>query len=293
MRNYCTLADKNYLLQAKVMCDSLIRESSNKELNIFFLCLDQETIDVIGNWTKHKEHIIPIPLHLIEATYPELLGYKKNNPWNKYCWILASFLCRYSLMVVGAKDILYVDSDIYFYQDPEAIFAEVSGFSIGIIRHRHNTAKSPDGEFNVGIVYFQNDNCGRECIEWWTTTMVEGLEPELDSCGDQKYLERFETKWPMSTRVIEGIGHGAPWNFRLYCYDYYMDQGVIIWGKEYQKLIFNHFSRFQYDLEKMTMVPTGGQYSDHTLNFQVFNIPEVKQMYIDYFLELKKMQMAS
>jgi hypothetical protein len=276
------------------MCESLIKQSKKNIPTIFLLCLDDESKKEILKWDKFKgENIILVTLKEIEKWCPKLAIYREDNPWSQYCWLLASYLCWYTLEIGEQAEVLYVDSDIYFYQDPEAIFGSVGAKSVGIIRHRHNTSLSVDGEYNVGVVYFRNDVAGNSVLNWWTKTMISGVRPDLATCGDQKYLEQFAWIQPDDVHVIDDIGHGAPWNFRLYCYDYYKDSGDIVWGDKKQKLLFNHFSRFDYDLEKMTMTPTSGQYADHTLNFQVFNIPEIKQMYIDYFLEIKKMRDAT
>ena len=77
-------------------------------------------------------------------------------------------------------------------QDPKLIFDEVGEKSVGIIRHRHNTNLSVDGEYNVGTVYFRNSDLGIKTLKNWMECVILETRPDLATCGDQKYLELFE-----------------------------------------------------------------------------------------------------
>ncbi len=113
--------------------------------------------------------------------------------------------------------------------------------------------------------------------------------PDLATCGDRKYLEFAEWICGENLCIIdETIAHGAPWNFRLYVYEYLNKDGTIVWGNKRQPLVFNHFSRVGYNSETGEISPTNGNYADHTLNFQVFAIPEVRNFYLDYAKKLKE-----
>ena len=177
----------------------------------------------------------------------------------------------------NAESVMYIDSDIYFYQDPKLVYDEIGDKSVGIIRHRHNTSLSVDGEFNVGIIYFKNDEAGIECLRWWNDAVLLGTTPELSTCGDQKYLEGFVPRFGDSVCVIdETIAHGAPWNFRLYVYDY-IDEGNVIWGDKVQPLVFNHFSKFGY-ADDGRIWPDKNCYAPHTMNGAVYMLPAVQKI---------------
>ena len=119
--------------------------------------------------------------------------------------------------------------------------------------------------------------------------------PELATCGDQKYLDAFIPEFGEDTISIidNGVGHGAPWNWRLYVYEHYEEDGSIVWGDKRQPLVFAHFSQFKFDLENDTLDFSGGKYPDHTLGFQVFNIPEVRQVYYNYFQDINEVNIIS
>jgi len=275
MRYFCTLSDKNYLKQGVALINSLTRVSS-EELILYYLCLDSDTYSRVSQY----DCVVPILLQEVEDSRPEILQYKNRKPYNEYCWSLASTFSRYLLESNRADSVMYVDSDIYFYQDPLIIFKELGDRSIGIIRHRHNTSTSPDGEYNVGIIFFKNDEDGLNCLRWWNDCLLNESRPDLATCGDQKYLEEFPRMYDIAI-LDETFAHGAPWNYRLYVYDNFYRDGTVVWGNKVQPLVFNHFSRFSLDH------PTSGNYADHTLNFQVFAIPALNQMYREYAQEVR------
>ena len=68
---------------------------------------------------------------------------------------------------------------------------------------------------------------------------------EYGGCGDQKYLELFESKFGDVKILDEDIGHAAPWNFSLY--NYFEDDTIIQWKDVIQPLVFIHFSHFNMD----------------------------------------------
>lgn len=278
MKYYSTLSDYNYLKFGKALLESL-KNNSSSNFTVFYLCIDDKTYEELMDYDSR---VIPIKLEEVLSKYPDLVKYKKTNPYNAFCWTLASSFSLYLLEHKELDHIMYVDSDIYFYQDPKLVFDEIENKSVGIIRHRHNTSLSVDGEFNVGIIYFKNDTDGVDCLKWWNNAIILGTNPELGTCGDQKYLEGFIPRFGDSVCVIdETIAHGAPWNFRLYVYDYFDQDGSVIWGNKRQPLVFNHFSKFGYT-EDGRIWPDRGAYGVHTMGGAVYGIPSVQKMYIDY-----------
>jgi len=287
LKTFCTLSDKNYLPLGKALVQSLSKHTKS-DWRMYYLCLDEETFKEVSNLDK----VVAIPLRKVEESNKDLVRYKETAAYNEYCWSLASAFCKYILSFESVDHVMYIDSDIFFYKDPQIIFDEQGSKSIGIIRHRHNTSSSPDGEYNVGVVFFRNDPPGRACVAWWNNAIVNRTNPELATCGDQKYLEKFYEMFPSSTKILdETFAHTAPWNFRLYIYDNYFSKGTLIWGDKEQPLVFNHFSRIK--ITEQGIDPTGGHYADHTLGFQVFNIPAVRHMYLEYAREIGKEEVSS
>ena len=283
-RRYVTLSDKNFLAKGLALYRSLsVHSKGDWELN--YLCLDQESFNTLKDLELPR--LYAYSLAELEQTHPDLQAARANRPYNGYCWTLASY---YLNAILPQYDLLtYVDSDIRFYRDPEIYFKELGMHSVGIIAHRHNIVGDRDGAFNVGVISFRNDEKGSACLKWWSDTVLNKTHPELATCGDQKYLEMFVPMFGDAVKIVdETFAHGAPWNYRLYCWDEFEKTGNIRWGNKTQPFLFNHFSRFSYDLATGSVNPTSGQYMDHTLGGGVYNIPEVCNLQVSYFQELKE-----
>ena len=288
-RSYCTLSDKNYLLNGMALIESLIKHSSEK-FKLYYLCLDEETFTVLKN--LNYPHVFPIRMSELEKTQDfETLkantSYIENSHECTYCFALASFFSEYLVSNKGLKEILYIDSDIIFYQDPRFIFEEIGDRSIGVMLHRHVPIGHHVGGYNVGVVYFKNNSVGYKCLKWWRDCVMNPKNEWFDPygrVGDQTYLEAFGKLFgDKNLSVIDhSIGHGAPWNFWLYEYD----EDEIIWEGRRQKMSFIHFSHFCPDF-------TGGSYTpdrDGEWGSLVhLKHPRVKKYYDDYFFTLKSM----
>lgn len=285
MRHYCTLSDKNFLAKGLALYKSL-RQHSSEEFELRYLCLDHESFTKIES--LKLPGLIPQALSAVEEERHELKDARANRPYNEYCWTLASYYMDYLLSMEGWDGLGYIDSDIIFYGDPKILYDELGDGSAGIIAHRHNAVGDRDGAYNVGFIHFQNDETGKACLRWWADAVLNQKFPELRTCGDQKYLEQFIPLFGGRIRVLDKtFAHGAPWNYRLYCWDELARTGCIRWGDRTQKFLFNHFSRYSYDLQTGNINPTSGQYGDHTLGGTVFNIVPVRDLQVQYFAELK------
>ena len=136
----------NYLKQGKALFRSLC-DSSSENFILYYLCMDKETYEAV---IEYDSRIIPVLLDELEDGNEKLASFKDFSPYNAFCWSLASTFCLYLLEEKNVESIMYIDSDIYFYQDIKLVYDEIGDKSVGIIRHRHNTSLSVDGEYNVG-----------------------------------------------------------------------------------------------------------------------------------------------
>ena len=294
MRTYTTLSDKNYLIKGLGLIESLEKYSS-EEFIIYYLCMDSDTFDFLNRLGNKK--ITPISISTLETdkdfiTLKNNTNYTPNSHTCSYCFALGSFFTEYVVRHYNIKEILYMDSDIIFYQDPKSIFEEIGDRSIGIILHRHNDIGAAVGGYNVGVVYFKNNEVGYKCLKWWRDCVMDKTNKWYDLFGktggvdgDQKYLEAFEPLFgKKNVSVIDaGIGHGAPWNFTLYQYD----GEDIIWEEKRQKMVFIHFSHFTPNYENGTyMIDRGGGYWNNVH----LRIPRLKQYYDNYNKTLIKIK---
>ena len=287
MKYFTTLSDYNYLPLGLSLYESLLKTSSD-DFRLYYLCLDDKAFEKISDINSDK--LIPINLKQLLEECKDLSSYNIRE-YREFVWMLASYFTYYILINKKPEDVAYIDADIYLYEDIQLMYNEINNKSVGLIRHRHidEGINTIDGKYNVGIVYFKNDVIGRHCLDWWKDAVMYKKYPNLSTCYDQKYLEGFLLMYNRDSICVtdDSFAHGAPWHHRLYNWDNLLIDNTINWNGKNQKFLFNHFSRISFDVEKNNYLPSGGQYSDHTLNFSVFEIPQVKKIHDDYFEEIK------
>jgi len=269
MKIFCTLSDINYIAMGIALYKSL-KEHSREEFTIYYLCLDEETEKILLN--LNYEEIQPISLSVLEED-KELMEAKKNRSYKEYCKTLTPYFALWIINNKSVQDITYLDSDTFFYQDPEIFYTEIGDEPASVIAQRHKNACS------TNIVYFNSSERGLEVLTEWKKAVLNKETPEY------AYLDNIKEDIYVADKTF---GHGAPWNFRLYVYDKFEKENKIIWGDKEQPFIFNHFSQLKYEIETDQVAPTGGQYMEETLGLFVFNIPAINLMYRNYYVLLKE-----
>jgi hypothetical protein len=247
----CTVFDKNYMLKGLVLYKSI--KENNILLNI--LCIDDITYETLDK--LKLENVKLYDLKKIEEENRELtelkeLGFKSKygDSYSQYCWTLTPFFCNYLLKNKKIESLLYIDSDIYFYENFDLVVEEVKDSNIGIVTHRtkyHISNETNSGKYNVGILFFRNNEIGFSCSEFWKTLLLNPkneYSEKYGTCGDQKYLELFELKYEGICIIDKLVGHGAPWCFQSYDY---LDKYLISYNGMTQSLVYNHFSHFKFD----------------------------------------------
>ena len=301
MHYLCTLSDKNYAIFGLALYESLLKSGPNNFI-LYYLCLDNETYELIDS--IDAQNIQPISIEELKSS-PDFDVLQNNTIYtpmssdasNTYCFALASFLSEYLVSKFQLPDIFYADADVMFYHDIQTMHDAVSQKSVGIILHRHNQVGDYVGGYNVGIIYFKNDDVGYNCLKWWRDCVMNPANEwfsEYGNCGDQKYLEAFEPLFGKENIYImdDTVGHGAPWNLGLY---EYMDENVggeILWTPaaalpfktpRIQTMLFIHFSQFTPDFQN------GVWYYDRNGCWSgcgLVNNPHIERYYNDYFCKV-------
>ena len=284
MKEICTVSDFNYLSKGLALYESLIEYSDNFTLN--YLCIDDKSFKFLKPFETTNLKVWSV--NDLLKNDKNLLQLKNNN-YRYFCWSLASYFSNF-LIKKNNKSVTYIDSDILLHDNIDIILNEIGNKDVGIFRHRQFelTSNRPDGLYNVGIVFFKNSDLGKLLLNWWSDAVLHMKYPNLATCGDQKYLEEFPRLCPKDRIFIEGnIGHGAPWQWQLFNYDDYETDGTIIWEGKKQKLIFSHFSQFNYNLENDTYLPSSQHHIYTRLTMYTDN-KGLKIIYDDYFNKIKK-----
>ena len=275
MKEICTVSDFNYLSKGLALYESLIEYSDNFTLN--YLCIDDKSFKFLKPFETTNLKVWSVN-DLLKND--KNLSQLKNNNYRYFCWSLASYFSNF-LIKKNNKSVTYIDSDILLHDNIDLILNEIGNKDVGIFRHRQFelTSNRPDGLYNVGIVFFKNSDLGKLLLNWWSDAVLHMKYPHLSTCGDQKYLEEFPRLCPKDRIFIDGnIGHGAPWQWQLFNYDDYETDGTIIWEGEKQKLIFSHFSQFDYDINNDTYIPS----KEHHIYTPIEKYEEIKALKIQW-----------
>ena len=206
-----------------------------------------------------------------------------------YCFALASFFTN-DILCNSDDDVLYVDSDIIFYENIQNIINSAKGKSIGIHLHKHVPIGHHVGGYNVGVVYFKNDTIGKKTLKWWRDCVMdpknEWYHP-YGRIGDQAYLEAFESLFGSENIFIidESIGHAAPWNMLKM---QHIGNREIVWMGKKQLIHFIHFSQFIPNFEKD--IYHIDRENGNVWGVNQLNNPHIKEYYDDYYHRLKKIK---
>lgn len=280
MKNLCTVSDINYSIKGLTLFESLCEHSENFILH--YLCIDEESYDFLKKYENEKLSIYNVG-DLINSDIN--LKNLRDSEYKYFCWSLASYFSNY-LLKKNIDSITYIDSDIFFHQNIQIIFDEISNKDVGIFRHRQFKLNSyrPEGLYNVGVVFFKNSETGLKVSNWWKDAVLYKKYPRLSTCGDQKYLDEFPNLCYSNEIFVDGnIGHGAPWQWQLYNFDNYEKDGTIIWNEKKQKLIFSHFSQFEFTENEY--IPSK-MHHIYTPLSSYSNILGLKKIYDEYYYKI-------
>src|ERR1051325_366141 len=239
MRDYCTYFDHNYLAQGLTLYHSLRRHS--RTFRLWVLCLSNICYERLAELGLPELRLIS--LEDFEKNDSPLLLAKQNRSLIEYYFTctpsLPLFIFREALSVDA---ITYLDSDLYFFADPESVQSEIDSYSIAITPHGFPPSLrylELYGVFNVGWMTFRRDQNGLECLNWWRERCLEWCHDRAESgrFADQKYLDDWPVRF-QNVKVLDDPGiNVAPWN--LHVRELTLDEsGVVVNGR---RLIFYHF----------------------------------------------------
>jgi len=223
MINICTLSDRNFLAKGLALYQSLIEVGCNFRLH--YLCLDKETYDILYKFrnlgiTRYSlTDLMAQDKALFDAQYNPPSKYAADKR-EQFIWALTPYFTHYILkQLPDTQYLIYCDSDICLYDNPELLIDIVKPYSIGVHSHRFPGVYSEGrdtGWFNVGIVIFKNDSPGLNASYCWKNWLLNPNNEHYQkygTCGDQKYLELFVKNWPNEVCIFDtNIQHLAPWN---------------------------------------------------------------------------------
>ena len=260
------------------MYTSLVRHASD-DVRVFVLCFDTDVYRILGKLALPG--VVPVAVSDFEAGDDVLTATRANRSQVEYY-----FTCTPSLLLYvfdqnpDVDQLVYIDSDLFFYSSLVPLFEEIGEAPIAVIPHRYSpgwTKYSDRGRFNVAFLTFRRCDEALACLVWWRDRCIEWC---YDRCedgrfGDQKYLDEWPERFP-STHVVENIGANlAPWNVENYRISR-RDGRVFVDGVP---LLFYHFegySQASANLINSRFVLDGRRLNTRTV--KLIHIPYVNEM---------------
>lgn len=255
---FCMVVSRTRLIQAIACFLSLYKNMDN--FKVYILCVDEKCYEFLKEINLDKIVLVTIA----ELNREDLLAIKASRKLNQYCWTLKPGFIKHIFTLDDLINrVTYIDSDLFFYQNPNVIFENQPDASVllssGEIflpmysKEFNQTMQTLTGNFNSGFISFKKDINGLQCVNWWDKMCVDSCtsNPEDNKFGDQKYLDDmpflFNNVYEITTQGIN-IGH---WNYLKYKFTVSNDNVMV----NNNKLIFYHFSGFRiiskYDIRQV------------------------------------------
>lgn len=243
MNSFCTIITKDYIPFAKAIQKSL--EAFNFDFSFQVLIVDSNKIDYV------EDNIDFTFLKDLKETFPEdfsNVSKYMQDPANTLRWSLKPLYLKYLMGVDDIDKVIYVDPDIYFYNNPKFLFGLLENNDVIITPHWRS--KNPfvdsinfDQLFSGGIYNAGFFGCNKEAIpilDWWLELCSYKMEKGGGFYVDQAYLNLMPVYYPSQVKVIDHKGcNVAGWN--LYeCKRIQKDDEILI--NEKYPIIFVHFT---------------------------------------------------
>lgn len=275
MTNFCTLFDHNYLSRGMALYQSL-QEQCSDSFTLHILATDDVAVDWLNK--QGYKNVVVQSLNDIKEMYPVLNRLQEERTRAEFNWTLSSFSIQFFLKKYSLDAITYLDSDLYFYADPQILFDELDGESVIITPHNYTPKydqSATSGRYCVQFMYFKNDEGGNKVLEWWRAACEECCcgTPTDGKFGDQKYLDDWLSRFPGIVHEEKHMGCGiAPWNVQQF--DILEEEGKLYVQNKITKLkarmVFYHFHglrEYLDDEEKIVFSLGGYEFSDDDVGF--------------------------
>lgn len=259
-RYYCTYFDRNYLVRALALFDSLNRHE-NCEFEVFAVCMDELSRILLEK--LQIANVTAVAMHEIELRDDALLKAKHERSLVEYYWTSTATIILRLLERHRHIDCLsYLDADLFFYTSPQAVFDEMGQYSVLIHEHRFSASQRQSivyGKYNVGMLVFRNNPQALAVLKHWRQQCLDWcyFRIENNKIGDQKYLDDWPQRYAGVVGEIKNIGAGlGPWNHDQYRYSHDKDGRLLVEGGP---AVFYHFHGLKL-ISPDIVVPLGPSY---------------------------------
>ncbi|WP_353856407.1 putative nucleotide-diphospho-sugar transferase [Bacillus sp. Bos-x628] len=246
--HFTTIVSNTHVFKLLALIHSLEQTAHSFKLSV--LCADPLAYKVLSQIPR--PHVQYEQLHKIEDD--ALLKAKEDRTFHEYCWTLKPAFLLKILETSQADYLAHLDTDLYFYHNPEAIFAENPLAHLFLTDHMNSERfyhfYELSGRFNTGFVGCRNTDIAKQAVTQWKDQCIAHCTVEMDKekkrYGDQRYVERWVDDFE-GVHVVQSKGaNAAIWNIENYQLSF-VDGEVYL---DENPLLFYHFSAFTIIDEK-------------------------------------------
>lgn len=241
MNNFCTITTNSHLYKAFALADSLVQ--SNGLLHIL-------VVDAYEN-IQPPNNAILYPLSIIQDELAQKLIRKYTAHSDKLRWSMkAAFL---SYLLTDFNKVIYIDNDVYFYNDASFLFDELTNNNVLLTPHFYSANPLREqnwleANFRVGLYnagFFGVNKNAKDVLKWWMQCCLYNIKQSYwrGLFDDQKYLDLIPILFDQ-VKVLKHKGcNAAGWNYRNY--------NITKQGEQFQlnghDLVFIHFANLSMD----------------------------------------------
>lgn len=283
MKIVYTCCSNNYLAQAKILGDSVVRY--NPEYSFFICLVDSLHPDI--DYSFFSPHtIIPIA----DIPIPEF-----DEIWKRYAIIelntaVKPSCCKYFIAEYKPDYIFYIDPDIQIFAPLTQLEAEFKQHDILLTPHTITPipldGKEPQetvflnyGIYNLGFIGLQaNSKNTHALLDWWEERTIK--RGYIDICNgvfvDQLYMNHAPLFFKKVKICTEFGYNAAPWNLHERTIIGKQDDTYML--NDNSVLVFYHFSSYSYKYPQ--------QLSRSYSRYSFDNCSSYKPLYKQYLIQL-------
>jgi hypothetical protein len=138
-RHFCTYFDHRYLAQGMALHASL--SATCESFTLWVLALSEEAERMLA--VANRDNVRAVSLSALEEFDPELRATRANRSLVEYYFTCSPCFPRYLFCTQDdVREVTYLDSDLYFFSDPQSVFDEIGSSSVAITPHRFTAASA-------------------------------------------------------------------------------------------------------------------------------------------------------
>ncbi len=238
MKHFCTISTQSHLYKAKALADSL----SNSGSHLHVLIVDALELH------PTRSNVSYYSLKSIQSEIGLKLISKYQKQPDKLRWGLKSVFMM--LLLESIEQVIYVDNDIWFYNDPSFLFELLNNNDIILTPHFYDTNPQTnqnwlEANFKVGLYnagFLGANKNAIKALKWWSEACYYNIKKSYwrGLFDDQKYLDLLPIMFDKVIILKHKGCNLAGWNYLWYQLNRNSDQSVLIENK--YPLIFIHFA---------------------------------------------------